>query len=169
MTVRRIQTDLANPDRRRLLELSAMAPPLLIAGGGLTACTTVSGDHAIDEPHLGHGPYTDAWRAIETARLDSEGFAGGFPGALEEMHGEELALDGFVRRTPNLGRLVLTRRAVGCSVCNRQKLWPVVDLVLAEGSPFPDKGAVTIRGRVDLRRSGDQLPLGLKQAEVLSA
>lgn len=146
-----------------------MAPPLLVAGGGLTACTTVVGDHSIDEPHLGHGPYADSWRAIETARLDSGGFAGGFPDALEQMDGAELALDGFVRRTPNLGRLVLTRRAVGCSVCNRQKLWPVIDLVLADGSSLPDKGAVTIHGRVELRRRGDRLPLGLKQAMVLPA
>jgi hypothetical protein len=141
------------PTRRSFLKFVGTMPLVLASGGLLSGCATEAATHTVDRPHL--GSIADDY--------------GAFPSQLEDLVDQEMILTGFVRRTPSLKRLLLTQRAVGCPVCEQQRLWSVVELQMENPDAQFGNSPVQFRGKVELRRFGNRLPVALKQAHILSA
>jgi hypothetical protein len=161
----------AQPAARRTFLRFVGTAPLALAGGGavLSGCTEGSEPHASDQAHVARPEEERYWRALREMSAAAYATSVPFPPALEAMANTELTLTGFIRRTPGYGRLIFTQRAVGCPSCDRQKLWPVIEVIPATAFVDPLNGPVRLSGTVELRRFGDGLPVALKRATVVQA
>ena len=157
----------STPTRRSFLKFAGTMPLALAGGGLLSGCATEPASHSMDRPHLASAATDENWQAI--AQVSTADNYGVFPSQLEALADQEMVLTGFVRRTPNFKRLLLTQRAIGCPACEQQRLWPVIELEMEDTDTQFGNAPIQFRGKVELRRFGNRLPVALKQANILSA
>ncbi len=155
-----------NPSRRSILKFAG-AMPAVLALGGMGACTPQA-THRPDQPHLAHGEDDELWQAMERAASETSDHRM-FPATLEAAANQERTLTGFIRKTPSLNRVLLTRRAVGCPACDAQKLWPVAELQLTHAPDRLPRGPVRVSGEFNVRRFKGEMPFALKRASILEA
>lgn len=154
------------PTRRSLLKFAGVMPLALTLGGGLSACAPQP-NHGLDDPHIAYGEGDDIWQAIEQVATTYRAHRTDIPVRLAAAHQQDIVLTGFLRKTPTFNRLLLTRRAVGCPVCNAQKLWPAVEVHLADATENLRNGPVKIYGIMDATGAKGAMPFAIKRACIV--
>jgi len=94
--------------------------PAVLAMGVMAACTPQA-NHAPDQPHVADAECKKLWQAITNA-AQGQTNQGQFLAALETAANQEETLIKFIWKILSFNCILPTRRAVGCTACDAQKL-----------------------------------------------